>query len=157
MGGAASVTGVDSSIPAVTCARENAELNGLAGKIDFLCEDISKFMTRSATENKNWDLVVLDPPKFCPSKKYLERALRKYEKVNAMAMRLVAEGGLLVTCSCSGAVAQSKTFLPMLSKAAARAGRTAKVLKVSGAAEDHLTSLAYPEGEYLTVVTLLVE
>ena len=99
---------------------------------------------------------MLDPPKLCPSAKFLRQALRKYERLNAMAMDLVSPGGILVTCSCSGAVAKGMKFLPMLSSAAARAGRDLRVLRTAGASEDHMTSLSYPEGQYLTVVTLLV-
>ena len=157
MGGATEVTGVDSSSKAIAVAEENAKLNGITSA-QFHAADISKFMSRSIGSGTLWDIVVLDPPKLCPSAKFLKPALRKYEKLNSMAMQLVERGGILVTCSCSGAVTRSKdnAFLGMLSNAATRAGRDVKVLKVSGASEDHLTSLRYPEGEYLTVVTLMI-
>jgi 23S rRNA G2069 N7-methylase RlmK/C1962 C5-methylase RlmI len=158
LGGASDVTGVDSSSKAISVAQENAALNGVEEVMRFHAEDISKFMNRSLESGEQWNIVVLDPPKLCPSAKFLKQALRKYEKLNSMAMQLVSRGGVLITCSCSGAVTRSdnNTFLGMLNKAATRAGRDVKVLQVSGASEDHLTSLRYPEGEYLTVATLLI-
>ena len=148
------MTGVDSSAAAIEVARRNAVLNDV--ECDFVAEDISKFMAKAADRGDKWDVVVLDPPKLCPSAKFLRQALRKYERLNAMAMDLVSPGGILVTCSGSGAGAKGMKFLPLLSSAAARAGRDLRVLRTAGASEDHMTSLSYPEGQYLTVVTLLV-
>ena len=160
-GGASEVVGVDSSAAALEVARANADANGLADAVDFVQDDITKFMAREIREERirAWDLVVLDPPKLCPSARHLKKALRHYEKINALAIDLVKPGGILVTCSCSGAV-DTAAFLAMVRGAAARAGsgsgRHLKVLRVSGASDDHLTSLRYPEGQYLTVVTLMV-
>ena len=154
LGGATDVVGVDSSASAIAIAEENAKLNGVDAK--FQAEDISKFMRRHIEQGKQWDVVVLDPPKLCPSAKFLKPALRKYEKLNTMAMSLVARGGILMTCSCSGAVTRSDKFMIMLNNAAARAGRDVKILRVSGASDCHMTSLRYPEGNYLTVITLMI-
>ena len=63
---------------------------------------------------QTWDVVVLDPPKLAPNRKALPRAAGKYKRLNTAAMRLVKSGGLLMTCSCSGAMTQSGDFLPML-------------------------------------------
>ncbi|QDZ20529.1 S-adenosylmethionine-dependent methyltransferase [Chloropicon primus] len=154
IGGASSVTGVDSSSTAIEMANENAKLNGVDA--EFVEDDISKFMSKHIERGDEWDLVVLDPPKLCPSAKFMKQATRKYEKLNMMAMQLVAKGGVLVTCSCSGAMTRGNAFVPMLTRAAARVGRDVKVVRLAGAAEDHMTSLRYPEGEYLSVVTLIV-
>lgn len=69
---------------------------------------------QAVAQGRQWDLVVFDPPKLAPNRKSLPRATHKYRRLNAQAMRLVAPGGLLMTCSCSGAMSQSGEFLPML-------------------------------------------
>jgi 23S rRNA G2069 N7-methylase RlmK/C1962 C5-methylase RlmI len=98
-----------------------------------------------------------DPPKLAPNRKVLPQALRRYRKLNAAAMKLVAPGGLLMTCSCSGAVAQSGGFVAMLLAAAGDAGRRVMLLRHAGAAPDHVLDIAYPEGQYLTNVLLSVQ
>ena len=105
---------------------------------------------------QQWDLVVLDPPKLAPNRRALVKATRKYQQLNTAAMRLVASGGLLMTCSCSGAMAQSGGFVPMLVEAAKAAGRRVTVLREGGVGADHTLDPAYPEGRYLTNVLLRV-
>lgn len=110
-------------------------------------------------KKKTFDLIVLDPPKLAPTRSSLPAALRRYQSLNAAAMRLAAmneSGGLLMTCSCSGAVAASGSFEPMLSAAAARAKVKISVLRVAGAAPCHAVDPSYPEGRYLTNVLLRV-
>lgn len=74
--------------------------------------------TQAVAEGRQWDLVVFDPPKLAPNRKSLPRAMHKYRRLNAQALRLVAPGGLLMTCSCSGAMSQSGEFVPMLQASA---------------------------------------
>jgi 23S rRNA G2069 N7-methylase RlmK/C1962 C5-methylase RlmI len=155
-GGAAAALGVDSSAPALALAARNAALNGVADRADFERADVAAFMRAAAAEGREWDLVVLDPPKLAPNKKALAAALRKYGSLNAAAMRLVRPGGLLMTCSCSGAVTQAGAFAPMLAAAARRAGRRLALVRAAGAAPCHALDLAYPEGEYLTNFTVRV-
>jgi 23S rRNA G2069 N7-methylase RlmK/C1962 C5-methylase RlmI len=155
IGGASSVVGVDSSAAAIDMAKSNAILNETVS-CEFHQAPITNFMRAAAEEGKSWDIIVLDPPKLAPNKKSLTGALRKYESLNTAAMRLVRPGGLLMTCSCSGAVAQAQVFLPMLRKAARRAGRHITLLRSGGAAPDHPLNLGYPEGQYLTNVTVRV-
>ena len=154
LGGATEVVGVDSSANAIAMAEANSKENNC--QISYYAEDISKFMKDRIEKEEKWDIVVLDPPKLCPSAKFLNRALPKYSKLNMMAMRLVERGGLLVTCTCSGAVTQSGKFLSMIKESADKIGREARVVHVHGAASDHLTSLNYQEGRYLTVATVLI-
>lgn len=154
-GGAKSVVGVDSSAAAIEMAKNNAVLNKTVS-CEFHQASITNYMREATEEGKKWDIIILDPPKLAPNKKSLTRALRKYESLNAAALRLVRPGGLLMTCSCSGAVAQGQAFLPMLQKAARRAGRKITLLRNGGAAPDHPLHLGYPEGQYLTNVTLRV-
>jgi 23S rRNA G2069 N7-methylase RlmK/C1962 C5-methylase RlmI len=155
-GGAASALGIDSSAPAVDLATKNAELNEFSGICSFEKADAAEYMKRAGLEGKNFDVVVLDPPKLAPSKKSLQGAWRKYEALNASAMRLVRPGGVLMTCSCSGAVAQSGEFIPMLQRAAKRAQRRVTLVRSGSAAGDHPLDPGYPEGLYLTNITLIV-
>ena len=155
-GGAVSAVGVDSSASALELGRKNAEVNGMTEKCSFEKADAAEYMKRVGKEGKQWDIVVLDPPKLAPSRKALTGAMRKYEALNAAAMRLVRPGGVLMTCSCSGAVAQSGEFVSMLQKAAKRARRRVSVVRMGGASPDHPLDPGYPEGSYLTNVTVIV-
>ncbi|KAK9830892.1 hypothetical protein WJX81_002094 [Elliptochloris bilobata] len=148
VGGASTVTGVDSSAAALALARANAERNGVADRCQFVKADVAEFMRAAAPQA--WDIVVLDPPKLAPSRKALPRASVKYRQLNARALRLVAPGGLLMTCSCSGAVTQAGLLLGFVQEAAAIAGRRVTLLRRGGAAADHPLDPACPEGEYLS-------
>lgn len=154
-GGAISVTGVDSSLPALELAKENIVLNDLdPGAISFLKQDATEFMKNAAARNELWDIIILDPPKLAPRKEVLQNATGMYRNLNALAMRLTREGGLLMTCSCSGAMTQSGTFIRVIQGAAAMAGRKVTVLRQAGAACDHPIDPSYPEGAYLSNVLL---
>ena len=85
---------------------------------------------------EQYDVVVCDPPKLAPTVKDLVRAERRYRKLNGLAMRAVRPGGLLLSCTCSGAMTQSGGFERMLQDAAMREGRTLTLLRRSGAASD---------------------
>lgn len=149
-GGAASVTGVDSSQVAVDLAQRNAMLNAL-NTCTFIKQDASKMMDESIQQKKQWDIVILDPPKLAPTRKSLASARRKYESLNTKAMKLVKPGGLLMTCSCSGAMTQSHgEFTKVILSAAQRAGVSATILHKRGAGGDHPINPNYPEGEYLS-------
>ncbi|GAB5365584.1 hypothetical protein AAMO2058_001070700 [Amorphochlora amoebiformis] len=158
-GGALSVVGVDSSASAVDLARENAQL--LDGEADpnslrFEQRDVFKFLKESEDLGK-FDLVVCDPPKFAPSRRDLPKATRRYIRLNAEVMRRIRPGGLLLSCTCSGAMTQSgDSFINALKSAASEAGRKIMVLETRHAARDHVVQLAYPEGNYLTAVLLTV-
>lgn len=102
-GGAVHVTGIDSSLPALELAEENAKLNDFSSsRISFLKEDATKFMKAAISKEKSWDLVILDPPKLAPSRKVLQRATSMYRNLNALAMQLTKKGGLLMTCHVQG-------------------------------------------------------
>ncbi|KAM1107605.1 hypothetical protein EV1_004307 [Malus domestica] len=156
-GGAANVIGVDSSLPAIELAKENVVLNNMdPQRITFLKEDASEFMKGALSRNESWDIVILDPPKLAPRKKVLQNASGMYRNLNSLAMQLTKRGGLLMTCSCSGAMTQSGMFLRILQGAASAAGRKITVLRDAGAACDHPIDPSYPEGKYLSNVLLRV-
>ncbi|KDP44655.1 hypothetical protein JCGZ_19691 [Jatropha curcas] len=156
-GGALDVIGIDTSLPALELARENIILNHLDPKrISFLREDATEFMKGALSRNESWDVVILDPPKLAPRKKVLQSALGMYRNLNSLAMRLTKKGGLLMTCSCSGAMTQSGMFLRILQGAASMAGRKITVVRQAGAASDHPIDPSYLEGAYLTNILLRV-
>jgi 23S rRNA G2069 N7-methylase RlmK/C1962 C5-methylase RlmI len=163
MHGASHVVGVDSSAPAIELAKANAALNGLplsGGSVEFVKAEVSSYMKEQIQQGKanNWDIVILDPPKLAPTKASLRKAVRKYTSLNAAAMKLVKPGGLLMTCSCSGAMAAAgdEQFDAMLRAAAISAGRKVTVLRRAGAGGDHPVDVHYPEGKYLTNVLVRV-
>ena len=152
LGGATRVVGVDSSAPAVAAAARNAQENAVpSSTLRFVEDDVSKFMARAIDAGDAYDIVVLDPPKLCPNAGLHDKSLRKYERLNANAMQLVAAGGALLTCTCSGAITQGGKFETMLHRAAARAGREVRVLSLGGAGPDHVVASHHKEGRYLTV------
>ncbi|XP_020409090.1 uncharacterized isoform X3 [Zea mays] len=156
-GGADNVIGIDSSGSALDLANENIVLNELnQGKVSFVKGDATTFMKGAISENELWDLVILDPPKLAPRKKVLQSASGMYRSLNALAMQVVKPGGLLMTCSCSGAMTQSGMFLKTIQGAASMAGRKVTVLRQAGAACDHPIDPAYPEGQYLSNYLLRV-
>ncbi|XP_020227536.1 uncharacterized protein LOC109808804 [Cajanus cajan] len=156
-GGALNVTGIDTSLLALELAKENVVLNNIdPGKISFLREDASEFMKGAILRNESWDIVIIDPPKLAPTKKVLHSASGMYRNLNSLAMQLTKRGGLLMTCSCSGAVTQSGIFLRILQGAASMAGRKITVLRQAGAACDHPIDPSYPEGAYLSNILLRV-
>ncbi|XP_048228734.1 ribosomal RNA large subunit methyltransferase I [Ricinus communis] len=156
-GGAIDVLGVDTSLPALELARENVILNQLdPGRISFLREDATEFMKGAYSRKESWDIVILDPPKLAPRKKVLQSAAGMYRNLNYFAMRLIKRGGLLMTCSCSGAMTQSGKFLSVLQGAASTAGRKITILRQAGAASDHPIDPSYPEGTYLSNILFRV-
>ncbi|XP_017621134.1 uncharacterized protein LOC108465029 isoform X1 [Gossypium arboreum] len=156
-GGAMSITGVDTSLPALELARENIALNNLdPEKTFFLREDATVFMKGALSRNDSWDIVILDPPKLAPRRKVLQSASGMYRNLNSLAMKITRRGGLLMSCSCSGAMTQSGTFLRTLQGAASMAERKITVLRQSGAGCDHPIDPSYPEGAYLSNILLRV-
>lgn len=155
LGGAASVTAVDSSESALAVAAKNAELNGVADKIEFVRADAFDFMQDALDSGAagSYDIVILDPPKFAPNKTALAKALPKYVGLNKRAMALLSRGGILVTCSCSGAVTQDRLLPKVVNEAARASGRFVTTLSVTGAGKDQPVDPSYAFGEYLSVVT----
>jgi 23S rRNA G2069 N7-methylase RlmK/C1962 C5-methylase RlmI len=160
LGGAASVTAVDSSAPSLEMARVNADRNGVGAAVTFEQADVPAFLAAAAGRGERWDIVVLDPPKLAPSAKAanLDRAASKYRQINAAALKLVAPGGLLLTCSCSQAMTKDRdVFLSTVRRAAAFVGKEVVLLSVTGAAADHPTDLSEgATGGYLTACLFAV-
>lgn len=99
--GAASVLGVDSSELAVAQATENARLNDLDDIVTFACEDVFSLLPRLENAGEKYDVVILDPPAFAKTRESVKAARKGYKEINMRAMKLIKDGGFLVTCSCS--------------------------------------------------------
>jgi 23S rRNA (cytosine1962-C5)-methyltransferase len=150
LGGAADVLGIDTSKRAVTAARENASLNGLTN-VRFDEGDGFGTLDALATEGRKFGGIILDPPKFAPSRSRVDQALQAYHRINRAAAELLEPGGILVTCSCSGSVTR-EDFLLMLSGVAQKAGRDIQILETRGAAADHPVAATCLETEYLKCI-----
>ncbi|HIU88599.1 MAG TPA: class I SAM-dependent rRNA methyltransferase [Candidatus Avilachnospira avistercoris] len=99
--GASEVTAVDISGTAIARAKENAELNGLSDRVHFQCEDVFELLPRLEKAGERFDVVILDPPAFTKSRETVKQAVKGYRDINMRGLRLVKDGGFLVTCSCS--------------------------------------------------------
>ena len=148
-GGARSVTAVDASADALQAARDNVELNTLAeGSVQWIEGDVFQILRKMRDQARQFDLVVLDPPKFAATAAMAERAARGYKDINLLALKLLRPGGLLLTFSCSGGVSRD-LFQKIVAGAALDAGVDVQILRWLSAAPDHPVALAFPEGEYL--------
>lgn len=148
--GAESVLGVDSSASALEWAQQNAQRNDLS-QLEFRQGDCFDVLKEMADQNQQFDVVVLDPPRFAGSRHQVRQALRAYSRLNSLAMRLLPPGGLLVTCSCSGRVSRAD-FLNMLVDVGKRTRRDLIVLENRGPAPDHPLAVSCPESDYLKCV-----
>jgi len=144
--GAAAVTAIDTSAPALEQAAANWRLNGLpAERLRMLREPAGAFLRRT---EEAFDLIVLDPPAFAKEQGRVERAARAYKDINLWALRRLAPDGYLATFSCSQHVGID-LFQKILFGAALDAGRPVQWLRRLGAGPDHPVQLHHPQGEYL--------
>lgn len=146
--GAARVTAVDASAPALELAAENAARNGVADRIETVRSDAFRWLEGEAEAGRRYGMVVLDPPRFARTTRGVRSALRAYERLNALALAVLEPGGILVTCSCSGRVAQD-AFIGAVGRAAASSRRAVQLLEVRGQAADHPVAATCPESAYL--------
>jgi 23S rRNA (cytosine1962-C5)-methyltransferase len=155
-GGATRVAQVDSSASALVLARENHAANGQEegpSGFELVAADAFEDLRRRAAAGERWDVVVTDPPAFAKRKDDVDRACRGYKDVNRLALSLLAPGGLLLACSCSGPVS-ADLFQKVLFASALDAGVPAQLLERRGAGADHPVSIDCPEGEYLKAFLL---
>ncbi|MFN0291384.1 class I SAM-dependent rRNA methyltransferase [Pedobacter helvus] len=147
--GAAEVTSVDSSALAIETLKQNIAINKFdENKHIAIQSDVNKQLRQFNDEGKKFDVVVLDPPKYAPSRSALDRAARAYKDLNRRGLLLLESGGLLATFSCSGAV-DIDTFKQIIAWAALDAGKEVQVIYQFCQPEDHPVRLSFPEGEYL--------
>ena len=146
-GGAASVTAIDSSGPALAVARANATRNGLP-QAEWLEADVFQTLRKFRDAGRRFDIIVLDPPKLAPTAAHAEKAARAYKDANLLGFKLLNPGGTLLTYSCSGGVS-ADLFQKIVAGAALDAGVDARIVAWHHAAADHPVALNFPEGEYL--------
>lgn len=150
--GAASVTSIDSSGPALAVAARNGELNGV--DIGELMEADAFTALRGLRDRaRQYDLICLDPPKLANSERQLDKASRAYKDLNLLALKLLAPGGVLLTWSCSGAMTMD-LFQKVVAGAALDARRSARIVGRLHQPSDHPVPLAFPEAEYLKGLVL---
>jgi len=149
MGGAQHVTAVDVSASAIKMARENAERNGLDGKMDFMVADVFDLLPELAEKGgKPYDFIILDPPAFTKSRKTINSAERGYKEINLRALRLLPRGGYFATASCSHFMSSDR-FVKMLKSAALDAGVELRQIEARQQAPDHPILWNVPETDYL--------
>ncbi len=148
MGGAVSATAVDVSASAIEMAKENARLNGLEDRMDFIVADVFDLLPKLEEEGSPYDFIILDPPAFTKSRKTVNNALRGYKEINKRAMHLLPRGGYLATCSCSH-FADEEHFKAMLAEAAAEAGVSLRQIEGRKQSPDHPILWGVPETDYL--------
>ena len=143
------VVSIDSSGPALERARAHVALNGFdAARTTFLDADVNASLRQFLKEGRQFDAIVLDPPKFAPTAAHAERAARAYKDINRLALQLLEPGGVLFTFSCSGGIS-ADLFHKIVASAGADAGVDGYILERLGGAPDHSMTLEFPEGEYL--------
>ena len=148
-----SVTGVDSSRPALEMAEKNAALNGR--EMEWIEGNAFDLLKDYAAAGKQYDTIVLDPPAFAKTKRDLDKALRGYKELNLRALKMLRPGGVLVTCSCSFHVGR-QDFLEVVADAARDAHRSLRILENRFQARDHPILLNVPETDYLKCLISIV-
>lgn len=145
-------TNVDASASALELAQRNYRLNGHDPDAHtFSVMDVNRFLQTALHDGARFDMVVIDPPAFAKNLAMKDRALRGYESLNAQAARVVSPGGLLLTCSCSGAVTMEE-FETATHQGLHRGHRAAQIIASFGASLDHPTLPGFPEDRYLKVL-----
>lgn len=146
--GAKSVVCADISQEAVDLISHNAETNGVSGKLTAVCADVFDLLRQYEEKGEKFDVIILDPPAFTKSARQIQKAYGGYKEINLRAMRILSEGGILVTCSCSYYFDEN-TFYSMVMHAAKDSHKSVQVLQKRGAAPDHPVLVGYPQSEYL--------
>ncbi len=146
--GAASVLAADASEPAIAQAKRNAELNGVADRMDFFCGDVFDLLPDLERRGEQFDVVILDPPAFTKSRNSIKNAVRGYREINLRGMKLVRPGGYLATCSCSHFM-DPELFAKTIHQAANNAHKRLRQVEFRTQAPDHPILWAAAESYYL--------
>lgn len=168
--GAKQVTCLDVSELAIENAKRNVERNGFSERVEYVIDDAFEYLRRQvkglderklraiagkadtskplSADGRKWDVIILDPPAFAKNKQSIDNACRGYKDINLHALKLVNEGGYLVTASCSFHV-RPDVFLETILAAAVDAGKVLRLIEYRGAGKDHPRILGVEEGHYL--------
>lgn len=146
--GATGVLGVDASQLAVEQARENAALNGLQERVHFQCADVFELLPELEAQGEQYDVVILDPPAFTKSRNSIKNAVKGYREINLRGLKLVRDGGYLVTCSCSHFM-DPELFARTIREAATGAHKRLRQVEFRTQACDHPILWAADQSYYL--------
>ena len=147
--GASSIVSVDSSALAIETLNKNIVLNGFdATMLTAVQADVNKYLRQLGEKEEKFDVIILDPPKYAPSRSAIAKAARAYKDLNRRALLLLKSDGLLATFSCSGAM-DMDTFKQVIAWAALDAGKEIQFIRQFHQPEDHPIRASFPEGEYL--------
>ena len=146
--GAISVLGVDASELGVAQARENAKLNGLEDRVQFICADVFELLPELEKKEEKFDVVILDPPAFTKSRNSIKNAVKGYREINLRGMKLVKDGGYLATCSCSHFM-EPELFAKTIREAATGAHKRLRQVEYRTQAADHPILWAADASYYL--------
>jgi 23S rRNA (cytosine1962-C5)-methyltransferase len=156
-GGANSIIAIENSNDAIEFAKMNIELNKISSRnVSFIQGDVFQELRKFRDQKKDFDLIILDPPKFAQTSSHVEKAARGYKDINLLAFKLLKPGGILFTFSCSGGVS-AELFHKIIADAALDAGVSAQIIKHLHQSNDHPISLNFPESEYLKGFIILRE
>ena len=154
-GGAAHVTAIDSSAPALARAADNVARNGFdPARHEAVDADVNQRLRAFLDQRRSFDAIVLDPPKLAPTVAHADRAARAYKDINRLALTLLRPGGALFTFSCSGGI-DAGLFHKIVAGAGIDAGVDGFIHARLGAAADHPMTINFPEGEYLKGLVVL--
>ena len=146
--GAVCVLGVDASQTGVNQAWENARLNHLEDRVKFLCADVFQLLPELEKKGEKYDVVILDPPAFTKSRNSVKNAVKGYREINLRGLKLVNDGGFLVTCSCSHFM-ETELFARTVKEAAKGAHKRLRQVEFRAQAPDHPILWAAEESYYL--------
>lgn len=147
--GASKVVNVDSSAESLSLAHKIFTLNGIdSSKYENTQDDVFKYLRKLRDTSKQFDVIILDPPKFAESVSQIEKASRGYKDINLLALKLLKKNGVLFTFSCSGHIVP-ELFNKIIADAATDAGREVHILKYLTQSPDHTMLTSFPEGLYL--------
>lgn len=146
--GASSVLGVDASALGIEQAKENARLNHLEDRVDFVCADVFELLPELEAKGERFDVVILDPPAFTKSRQATKNAVKGYREINLRGLKLVNDGGFLVTCSCSHFITP-ELFAKTIREAASGAHKRLRQAEFRTQACDHPILWAADESYYL--------
>jgi 23S rRNA (cytosine1962-C5)-methyltransferase len=154
--GAEKVTHIETSSEALHLARENYTLNQMEKEQEYIEGDAFHVLRQFRDARRQFDLIILDPPKFATSQRHVRAATRGYKDINLLGMKLLRPGGTLCTFSCSGLVSED-LFQKVLFGASVDAEREVRIIERLGQGSDHPTLLTFPESSYLKGFVCRVE
>jgi 23S rRNA (cytosine1962-C5)-methyltransferase len=149
-GGAESVECVDASEAALALGQRNAVMNGLGG-VTFTHADVFNYLGKLAAEKRQFDVLVLDPPKFARNRAAVPEAVKGYRRLHQLAMKLLAPDGVLVSCCCTGLITMTD-LEDLIAQVAVDAKRDCQILDRRGPAPDHPVSVTCRESGYLKCI-----